>query len=178
MTFHTIVRQWCKIYKPMLDNEKNGNRRFFLTDSQNGTVELAKKIANEFSPCVLMESAVEGEGKITRPQRNYPITFLVRARDMSDGDAAAEAKEEAWWHCQNFLTWLLVNHNREEDEGKRDGDFARINLDDAYILITSVGPLENGWYGVLLQIDRDEPLNLCIDEDLYLEPTDSADLSD
>ena len=92
---------------------------------------------------------------------------------MSDGDAATEAKEEAWWHCQNFLTWLLVNHNREEDKGNRDGDFARINLDDAYIDITSVGPLENGWYGVLLQIDRDEPLDLCINEDLYEEPDDS-----
>lgn len=169
MIFHSIVRQWCKIYKPMLDNEAIGNRRFYLTDSQDGTVELTKKLANEFSPCVLMESTVEGGGKITRPQRNYPITFLVRARDMSDGDAAAEAKEEAWYHCCNFLTWLMVNRERELNENKLDGDFARINLDDAYIDITSVGPLLNGWYGVLLQFDRDEPLNLCIDEDLYIE---------
>lgn len=169
MTFHSIVRHWCKIYKPMLDNEAIGNRRFYLTDSQEGTVELTKTLANEFSPCVLMESAVEGGGKITRPQRNYPITFLVRARDMSDGDAAAEAKEEAWYHCQNFLTWLLVNHNKEIGQGRLDGDFARINLDDANIDITSVGPLLNGWYGVLLQFDRDEPLNLCIDEELYIE---------
>ena len=169
MTFHSIVRQWCKIYKEMLDNEAIGNRRFYLTDSQNGTVELAKKLSNKFSPCVLMESAVEGGGKITRPQRNYPITFLVRAREMSDGDAAAEAKEEAWYHCRNFLTWLMVNRERELNENNLDGDFARINLDDAYIDITSIGPLDNGWYGVLLQFDRDEPLNLCIDEDLYIE---------
>lgn len=175
MTFHTIVRQWCKIYKPMLDNESNGNRRFYLTDSQEGTVELTKKLANGFSPCVLMESAVEGGGPVKRPARNYPIIFLVRAREMSDGDAAAEAKEEAWYHCQNFLTWLLVNHDRELAENKPDGDFARINLDDASIDITSVGPLLNGWYGVLLQFDRDEPLNLCIDEDLYIEEDDGEE---
>lgn len=178
MTFHTIVRQWCKIYKFMLDNEPAGNKRFYLTDSQNGTVELAKDLSNEFSPCVLMESAVEGGGKITRPQRNYPITFMVKARDMSDGEAAAEAKEEAWWHCCNFLTWLLVNHNRELSEDNNDGDFARINLDDAYIDITSVGPLQNGWYGVLLQFDRDEPLNLCIDEDLYVNCNEDCDSSE
>ena len=88
---------------------------------------------------------------------------------MADGDDAAAAKEEAWYHCRNFLTWLMVNRERELNENNLDGDFARINLDDAYIDITSIGPLDNGWYGVLLQFDRDEPLNLCIDEDLYIE---------
>ena len=173
MTFHSIVRQWCKIYKPMLDNEDNGNRRFFLTDSQQGVVDLVQKLANEFSPCVLMEGPVEGGGKITRIARNYPIYFLVRSRDQASGDAATEAYEEAWYHCRNFLTWLLVNHNHEMDNNDREGDFARINLDDSYIDITSVGPWQNGWYGVLLQFDRDEPLNTCIDKDLYEEPDDN-----
>lgn len=169
MVFHSIVRQWCKTYSPMLDNEAEGDRRFFLTDSMEGITELAQKLSNESSPCVLMESAVEGGGKITRPQRNYPIYFLVRADKMSDGDAAAEAKEKAWCHCQNFLAWLLAKHNEETSEGSRDGDFARINLDDADIDFTTIGPLINGWFGVLLQISRDEPLNLCVDPELYID---------
>lgn len=167
MTFHSIVRQWCKTYKPMLDNVQNGNRRFYLTDSTAGVVEMAKGISNKFSPFVLMESSVEGSGKITRPERNYPIYFFVRARDMADGDAAAEAKEEAWYHAQNFLTWLKEKHDNEIRENI-DGDFSRIDL-DGYIDVTTVGPLENGWYAVLVQFEREEPLNLCVDPELYVE---------
>ncbi len=167
MTFHSIVRQWCMTYKPMLDSATNGNRRFYLTDSTAGVVELAKGISNSFSPCVVMESSVEGGGSVTRPNRNYPVYFFVRARDMSDGDAAAEAKEEAWYHAQNFLSWLLERHNREIDDNIIDGDFARINMDD-FIDIQTVGPIENGWFAVLIQFERAEPLKLCVNEDLYV----------
>lgn len=150
----------------MLDSDVN--RRFYLTDSTSGVVELAKGISNSFSPCVVMESSVEGGGSIERPSRNYPIYFFVRARDMADGDAAAEAKEEAWYHAQNFLTWLRAK--REKDLAICiDGDFARINLDGAMINFETVGPIENGWFAVLIQFEREEPLNLCVNEDLYVE---------
>ena len=86
---------------------------------------------------------------------------------MSDGDEAAVAKEEAWMHAQNFISWLL-NKREEELEANRDGDFARINLDDAYLDFQTVGPLENGWFAVMVQIEREEPLNLCVDEGLYV----------
>lgn len=167
MTFHSIVRQWCRTYKPMLDSATNGNRRFYLTDSMGGMVELAKKIAPKLSPCVVMESCIEGGGPIRRPELNYPIYFLVRATDMADGDAAAEAKEEAWYHCKQFVTWLLKKHD-DEIEQNIDGDFARINLDNANILIDSIDPLQDGWYGICIQIEREEPLNLCVNEDLYI----------
>jgi hypothetical protein len=155
----------------MLDSATNGNRRFYLTDSMSGVVELAKGIANSMSPCVVMESSVEGGGKITRPDRNYPIYFFVKARDMADGDAAAEAKEEAWLHAQNFLAWLMKKRN-EEMEQNIDGDFARIDLDNSMLDIQTVGPVENGWFAVLIQFERAEPLNLCVNEDLYIEETD------
>ena len=167
MTFYKIVRQWCQIYKPMLDSATNGNRRFYLTDSTAGVVELAKGIVPTLSPCVVMESDVEGGGDIRRPSRNYPIYFFVRARLMSDGDAAAEAKEEAWMHCQNFLSWLLKKHD-EEVAQNIDGDFARIDLDDAMIDIGTTGPLEDGWFAVFVQFERTEPLNLCVNEDMYV----------
>ena len=164
MTFHSIVRQWCRLYRPMLDSPQN--RRFYLTDSTSGVVELAKGIAASYSPCVVMESSVEGGGKITRPSRNYPIYFFVKADKMADGDAAAAAKEEAWFHAQQFLAWLKLKHDDEMDRNI-DGDYARIELDDAMLDITTVGPLENGWFGVLIQFERDEPLNLCVDDGLY-----------
>ena len=164
MTFHSIVRQWCRLYRPMLDSPQN--RRFYLTDSTSGVVELAKGIAASYSPCVVMESSVEGGGKITRPSRNYPIYFFVKADKMADGDAAAAAKEEAWFHAQQFLAWLKLKHD-DEMERNIDGDYARIELDDAMLDITTVGPLENGWFGVLIQFERDEPLNLCVDDGLY-----------
>ena len=166
MTFHSIVRQWCRTYRPMLDSSKNGNRRFYLTDSTSGVVELAKGITPEMSPCVVMESSVEGGGRITRPSRNYPIYFFVRARKMADGDEAAVAKEEAWGHAQNFLAWLKVRHDRELAE-RIDGDYARIDLENAMLDIQTVGPLEDGWYAVLIQFEREEPLNICVDESLY-----------
>jgi len=168
MTFHSIVRQWCRTYKPMLDNPENGNKRFYLTDSQGGLVEMAKGIMPKFSPMVMMESVIEGGGTITRPSRNYPVYFFVRARDMADGEAAAEAREEAWYHCRQFLAWLLDKREKELEENI-DGDFARIDLDNTMIDFVSTDPKEDGWYGVMVQFEREEPLNLCVNEDLYVD---------
>ncbi len=165
MTFHSIVRQWCKTYKQMQDGPKN--RRFYLTDSTAGVVEMAKNIANSFSPCVVMESSVEGSGTLTMPIRNYPVYFFVRADKMADGDAAAEAKEEAWAHAQNFLAWLKQKHDEEMAEDP-SGDYARIDL-EGYIDFQTIGPIENGWFALLVQFDRMEPINTCVDEDLYIE---------
>ncbi len=166
MTFQSIVRKWCRIYKPMLDSPKN--RRFYLTDSKDGVVELAKGITPSLSPCVVMEAAIEGGGKITRPDRTYPIYFFVRARKMSDGDAAVEANEEAWFHAQNFLSWLKNKHDEEVNENI-DGDFARIDLDNEVLQFMTIDPVEDGWHAVLIQLDRAEPLNLCENKDLYIE---------
>lgn len=147
------------------------NRRFYLTDSTSGVVELAKGITASLSPCVVMESSVEGDGPVTKPNRNYPIYFFVKAEKMADGDAAAEAKELAWMHARNFLTWLYCRHERDM-ETNTNGDFARIDIEGAFMSVNTVGPLEDGWYGVLVQFDRMEPLNLCIDPDLYTEDWD------
>lgn len=163
MTFHSIVRQWCRTYKPMRDGEEN--RRFYLTDSMAGVVEMAKGISNKFSPCVVMESSIEGYMRGGLIFRNYPIYFFVRARKMADGDAAAEAKEEAWMHCQNFLTWLRVRHNNDTTPTR---EFERIDLEDN-IDVQTVGPIENGWFAVLVQLERCEQTNLCEDEELYCE---------
>ena len=163
MTFHSIVRQWCRTYKPMLDSAKN--RRFYLTDSMAGMVELAKGIANSFSPCVVMESSVEGYVDCGKIYRNYPVYFFVSARDMADGDAAAEAKEEAWLHAQNFLSWLRKRH---DNDPTTTGEFSRIDMENN-IDVQTVGPIENGWFAVLIQFERLELLDLCGNPDLYTD---------
>lgn len=175
MLFQSIVRQWCKIYTPILDNPNNGNRRFFLTDTREGLVELVKNFEPKMSPSVIMESGVEVSGKIRRPDRNFPIYFFVKARTLKDGDAAAEANEEAYYHCKQFLSWVIKMQEEEQDMGRSsDDDFTRIHLDD-FISIDPVGPIGDGWYAVLLQIDQDDPLDLCIDESLYIDPNDIDD---
>ena len=144
------------------------NKRFYLTDSQMGVVDMAKDISNAFSPCVVMESGPDGSGPLERPVMNYPIYFFVQAEKMADGDDAALAYETALYHMKRFLAWLKYRHNKEIAEDNIDGDYARINLDDAYIDIQPVGPLQNGWFAVMVQLMREEPLNLCIDESEYL----------
>ena len=151
----------------MLDSPMN--RRFFFTDSKENMIEMAKGWTPEMSPCVVMECVAEGDGKIERMSMNYPIYFFVRAAKAKDGDMAALAVKEALAHMKNFLGWLRDRRNKELDEGRRDGDFARIELDDAFLNIMTIGPIQDGWYAELLQIDREEPLNLCVNEDLYIE---------
>lgn len=167
MTFESIVRKWCKLYRPILDSPKS--RKFFFTDSRENMIEMAKKWTPPMSPCVVMEGVAEGGGSIERPSMNYPIYFFVRAAAQRDGDAAWLAVKEALSHKDNFLAWLRDRREKEMEDDRRDGDFARIDLDSAMQDITTVGPLEDGWYAVLLQIEREEPLNLCVDEDLYVD---------
>ena len=164
MTFQSIVSDWCRIYKPMLHNPEKGNKRFFLVDSWEAVRGWGGDVPTKFSPCVVMESAVEGDMDNGKMYRNYPVYFCCRARDMADGDAAAEAKEEAWYHAQNFLTWLREKHN----EDSPNGDFGRIEMEHG-ISVSTAGPLQDGWYGVLIQLTRLELLNLCTKEEMYVD---------
>lgn len=167
-TFYSIVEHWCAAYKPMQHRPKT-NVRFMFTDSYQGMVEFAKGISNMQSPCVVMESTVEGGDNLKRPVFNYPIYFFVRAEKMADGNAAAVAKQEALRHARNFVAWLIDKHDKELYEGRNDGDFARIELDDFSVQYQDVGPIENAWFGILLQFSREEPINLCVDPNLYVE---------
>lgn len=166
MTFESIVRKWCQTYRPILDSA--ANRRFFFTDSKENMIEMAKGWTPDMSPCVVMECVAEGDGKIERMSMNYPIYFFVRAEKQKDGDMAALAVREALAHMNNFLGWLRDRRNKELEENRLDGDFARIELDNAFLSIMTIGPIQDGWYAELLQIDREEPLNLCVNEDLYI----------
>lgn len=150
----------------MLDNHLD--RRFFLTDSTAGVVELVKSIKPDKSPCVVMESDVSGGGPVERPVMTYPVYFFVRSNKMADGDEAAWAKDLAKEHARNFMAWLR-NHRDKELAQNRDGDFVRILMEGTYVSYDTVGPIGDGWYAVLIQLEREEPLNLCIDPNLYID---------
>ncbi|MFW5563363.1 MAG: hypothetical protein ACOCNX_00550 [Prevotella sp.] len=166
MTFYQIVEKWCEQYKYMRHHPPD-NIRFMFTDSWQGMIEMAKGISNMQSPCVVMESAVEGDGPIRRPLFNYPIYFFVRAGKMADGNDAMIAKFKALQHARNFISYVVKKHEEELNEGNMDGDFARIDLDNVQVSYQSIGPLENGWFAVMIQLQREEPINFCGDEGLY-----------
>lgn len=163
MTFHSIVRQWCKTYKPMLDSPEN--RRFYLADSPDDVQAMPKSIATTFTPCVVMENGVEGTIEGGKVMRIYPVYFFVRAERMVDNDAQMVAYEKAWMHAQNFLTWLRVRH---ENDPTTTGEYSRINMEDQ-LYVQPAGPLEDGWVAVMIQFERMEMLNLCEDGELYEE---------
>lgn len=164
MTFYSIVRQWSQAYRPMMDSAKNGNRRFYIKDNYEAVRSMPKSISTKFSPCVVMESTVEVEADGGRLYRNYPIYFFVKGEKMADDDAMAEAREEALFHCLNFLGWLRARH----DEDSPAGEFGRVEMEER-IMISGTGTLEDGWEGVVLQISRLELMNLCVSEEMYVE---------
>ena len=166
MVFHAIVREWCRTYQPMLDNEDNGNRRFFLADNAEEVKKMPSSISTEFSPCVVMENGVEGTIEGGKIVRNYPVYFFVRAWQAVNNDAQMESYEEALYHALNFYTWLKARH---EDDPTETGEYSRINFEYP-IEVQPVGPLEDGWVAVLMQFERLEQINLCVDENLYVKP--------
>ena len=148
----------------MLDNVATGNRRFYIKDNWKQVRSMPKSISPELSPCVVMESSIEVEAEGGKLFRNYPVYFFVRSEQMANDDRIAEAKEEALVHCLKFLSWLRKRH----EEDSPTGDYGRIDM-ESRIMIDGTGTLEDGWEGVVLQISRLELLDLCVDEDLYIE---------
>ena len=174
MTFASILTEWASTYRPMMHNPQIGNKRVFFVDSAEQVTDFAKDVKDRLSPCVLFDSTVEGQIFGGRVDRTYPVYFLVRAvplngtaSGMGDGEAAAVAKEWAWTHCQAFLAWL----KRKQDTHPTNHDYSTIDLEDI-ILISTAGPLQNGWWGVLVQLTRNESRWMCVHEEDYVEEDD------
>lgn len=147
----------------MLDSTEN--RRFYLADGPSMVQAMPKSIATTFSPCVVMENGVEGSIDSGKIVRTYPVYFFVRAEQMANNDKQAVAYEEAWFHAQQFLAWLRVRHENDPTE---TGEYARIDMEDP-LYVQPIGPLEDGWVAVMIQFERMELLNRCVDEDIYID---------
>lgn len=154
----------------MMHNEGNGNKRVFFVNGQQAVVDFAKEAKDALSPCVLFDFTVEGTIDGGRVTRNYPLYFMVKAEPlngtasgMSDGEAAAVALEWAWTHTKAFLAWL----QQQVYEHRFNEDYSMIDLKDN-IYINTAGPLQNGWWGVVLQLERNESRRLCVNEGDYI----------
>lgn len=170
MTFHSIVRNWCRIYEPMLDSVENGNRRFYLADDTDGVRAMPKSIATKFSPCVVMENGAEGFLKDGLLTRNYAVYFFVRADRQVDNDEQVVAYEEALYHALQFYVWLKAKHDNDSPYG----DYGSIDFERGFDVLPA-GPLEDGWVAVLLQFERMERINLCVDEKMYEDEQTDGD---
>ena len=164
MTFHSIVREWCRTYKPMLDSVTNGNRRFYLAEGFDGVLAMPKSISTEFSPCVVMENGAEGFINGGLMTRNDGVYFFVRSERQVDSDARVVAYEEALYHALQFYTWLKDRHDRDEDPA---GEYGRISFERGFDVLPA-GPLEDDWVAVMMQFERMEQVNLCVDEEMYV----------
>ena len=86
------------------------------------------------------------------------------AEKMADGDETAVAYEEALYHALQFYTWLKDRHDRDEDPA---GEYGRISFERGFDVLPA-GPLEDDWVAVMMQFERMEQVNLCVDEEMYV----------
>lgn len=170
--FDRFVEHWASIYKPMLHTpDRYGrNKRFFLTDTYMGMVDFMTQIRPDQSPCVVMESSQEGTMTDRFDYPRYSLYFMVRAEDMSDGSAAMDAKIEAKQHMQKFLIYL--RRKKEEAEmNRRKSGLENIKIEQ-YLDYQTVGPMYDGWFGVLISLENLEAYSACVVADDYMEETD------
>ena len=172
MTFASILTEWASTYRPMMHNPEIGNKRLFFINGPQGVVDFTKDVEDKLSPCVLFDFTVEGEIKEGRVDRFYPVYFMVKAQPlngtasgMADGEAAAVALEWAWTHAQAFLAWI----GKKIHDNQFDQNYSMIDLDE-FTPFNTAGPLQNGWWGVLIQFTRNESRWLCPNEADYIVP--------
>lgn len=173
--FDKFVEHWASLYKPMLHEKgRHGrNKRFFLTDTYMGMVDFMTQIRPDRSPCVIMESGQEGTMTDRFDYPRYTLYFMVRAQDMSDGTSAMDAKIEAKQHMQKFLIYL--RRKKEEDElHRRKSGLENIKIEQ-YLDYQTVGPMYDGWFGVLISLENLEAYSTCIVADDYIEDTGEAE---
>lgn len=170
MDFYQFVENWTMRYRAMLHQPGlySKNCRFYLTDTYMGLADFMHNINPEHSPCVVMESAQQGEIIRGKDQPQYTIYFMVRAADMADGRLALLAKKEAKTHLHHFLAWT-IKHKEEGNPILRNIDIESRNSYE------SIGPLYDGWYGVYITLTDTLVYDMCVHPEDYLPEPDDPD---
>lgn len=161
--FDDFVEHWAEIYRPMqhLPGKTSKNKRFFLTDTFMGMVDFMTAIRPEQSPCVIMESNIEGELSELYDTPEYTLYFMVRSEDMSDGVGARRSKREAKVHMKKFMAYL---------KNKQDAGCHTVrNVDVNRVRYQTIGPMYDGWYGITITLNDVTSLNNCVDNNDYLD---------
>lgn len=161
--FYDFVEHWAEIYKPMqhIRGKNSKNERFFLTDTYMGLSDFMTNVQPQKSPCVIMETNLEGNLTEQFDTPRYTIYFMVRSDRMVDGREAKEAKSEAKEHMLKFFTYL----KHRQDMGMFDVRNIKLENTD----YQTIGPLYNGWYGVTITLQDVESIDRCISYEDYLE---------
>lgn len=160
---YEFVEHWAEIYKPMqhIRGKNSKNERFFLTDTYMGLSDFMTNVQPQKSPCVVMETSLEGTLNEQFDTPRYSIYFMVSSGMMSDGREAKEAKEEAKMHMMKFFTYL---------KNKQDRNYPSVrNIRLENIDYQTIGPLYNGWYGATISLRDVEAIDRCISNEDYLE---------
>lgn len=162
-----LVEFWCSIYKKMQHNfaKNSERRRFYFCNSYWDLQNFMQGMNVRMSPCVIMESNLEGEiEQFAYDKQSFTIHFCVRSTDAGDGHANRDAKKEAKEHMRNFLNWL----NRLQHDKRRCPKFLR-RMDFSDIEYKTQAPFYDGWVAVYLTIHLPEQYNICVVEDEYVD---------
>lgn len=161
--FDDFVEHWAEIYRPMqhVPGKRSKNQRFFSTDTYMGMTDFMTSIQPKQSPCVIMESNVEGDLSEFYDMPEYTLYFMVRAEEMNDGSSARTAKKEAKKHMNKFIAYLRRKQEEEHPSVK--------NIDLSRVHYQTIGPMYDGWYGATITLADVQGINQCMDSEDYIE---------
>lgn len=163
MRFDQFVEEWAEKYKPMqhVSGEASKNCRFFYVDNYLSMADFMSSIPKTESPCVVMESNVEGVLNGGKDTAEYTLYFMVKCgTSKPDGRMANAVKLEAKQHMMKFMAYL----NDRIEDGDRDLKY----IETENVQYATIGPLLNGWYAVVLTLVDLKAWNMCVDSNDYI----------
>ena len=162
---YDFVEHWAQIYKPIQHTPDGKNKRFFFTIGFMGMVNFLQNNDTVKSPCILMESNVEGDiGDYDVTE--HTIYCLVRATDATEGRAIQEAISEGKRHLKKLLTFM------KEQKRKRVSPYITLlaGIQPEQLLhYQTTGPLYDGWVAIHVTIPETETTSICVDRNDYVQ---------
>lgn len=158
--FFQFVEHWATIYKPMqhVPGETSRNKRFFMTNDYLSMVDFAKRLPVNETPSVVMENNMEGQLDDVVDNPEYVIYFMVKSSDMNDSRQVLAAKTEAKEHMLRFVSYLKMKSDSNPD-------VENYSVSPRY---QTVGPIYNGWYGVMITVSLQSVVSQCVAKDDYV----------
>ena len=114
------------------------------------------------SPCVLIESDIEGKAEERYLYNEYHLYFCCKDPGGATSSGVT-AKREAAVHMEKFITYLKMC--RDPQSKHYEPGLAKLNLGE--IQYYSINLFQDGWYGVQLDLINLEQLQQQVDENDY-----------
>ena len=162
---YDFVEHWAQIYKPIQHTPDGKNKRFFFTIGFMGLVNFVQNADIKKSPCILMESNIEGElGDYD--STTHTIYCLVRATDATEGRSIQSAITEAKRHLRNLLTFLRV---KKRDKKSNLNHLLSGVQPEQSVHYQTEGPIYDGWIAVYISIEEINTTTICVDDNDYID---------